>query len=91
MLREIAALKCSGGIKLSCMHKKEIELARINLAYVRAEILGSREASEDLKRILRHIEEADTWLKAAAPEFDHRPAASHSQPVLTLPPILIQS
>lgn len=58
---------------MSSTASKLAELARINLAFARAEIIEFSEQPEQLERALCHIGEADALLKIIAPEFDAPP------------------
>lgn len=58
---------------MSFIASKLAELARINLAFVRAEIVEFGEQSKEIERALRHLAEADNLLKIIAPEFDALP------------------
>ncbi len=49
---------------------KRAELARIHLAFAKAEIGLIENKTEEIERLVRHIEEADRCLKGLAPEFD---------------------
>jgi hypothetical protein len=57
---------------MSSTASKLAELARINLAFARAEIVESGAQSENIERALCHIGEADAFLGIIAPEFDAR-------------------
>lgn len=53
---------------------KLAELARINLAFARAEIFEFGEQSEQIERALCHLGEADAFLRIIAPEVDAQAA-----------------
>ncbi len=55
------------------LSSKRIELARIHLAYARAEIIGYEKSSEIVARVLRHLQDADALL--ASSRANSRPAA----------------
>jgi hypothetical protein len=50
---------------------KRAELARIHLAFAKAEIGLIENKTEEIERLVRHIEKADRCLKTLAPEFDN--------------------
>jgi hypothetical protein len=58
---------------LKSLSWKRIELARIHLAYARAEIVGYEKSSEIIERALRHLQDADLLLASSG--FGSRPAA----------------
>ena len=49
---------------------KQIDLARANLAYAKAELMLEVHSAQNIQRALRHIREADARLKPMSPEFD---------------------
>ena len=49
---------------------KQIDLARANLAYAKAELMLEGNSAKNIRRALRHIREADARLKPMSPEFD---------------------
>lgn len=60
---------------MSSTNVKNAELARVHLAFAKAEIRLIEQKTENIERLLRHIEQADRCLKSLAPEFDRARAA----------------
>jgi hypothetical protein len=58
---------------MSTITSKLAELARINLAFARAEIIELGDQSEQIERALCHIGEADDFLRIIAPEIEAAP------------------